>query len=65
ESFHSILKNELVYHEKYKTRQQAIDSITEYILHFYNSNRIHGAINDCTPIQFEKIFYVSKSKKVS
>lgn len=65
ESFHSILKKELVYHEKYKTRQQAIDSITDYILHFYNSNRIHGSINDCTPIQFEKLFYVSKSKKVS
>lgn len=65
ESFHSILKKELVYHEKYKTRQQAIDSITDYILHFYNSNRIHGAINDCTPIQFEKLFYASKPKKVS
>ncbi len=31
ESFWSILKNELVYHEDYKTRFEAISDITKYI----------------------------------
>lgn len=62
--FIAFLKK-LVFHEKYRSRQQAIDSINEYILYFYNSNRIHGSINDCTPIRFEKLYYAAKSRKVS
>ncbi len=31
ESFWGILKTELVYHRRFKTRQQAIQEITEYI----------------------------------
>jgi len=31
ESFWGTMKNELVYHRRYKTREQAIREITEYI----------------------------------
>ncbi len=31
ESFWGTMKNELVYHKHYKTREQAIREITEYI----------------------------------
>ncbi len=36
ESFWGTLKNELVYHRSYETREQAIQDITEYIEIFYN-----------------------------
>jgi putative transposase len=39
ESFWSTLKNELVNHERYATRQQARQSIFEYIEVFYNVRR--------------------------
>ena len=42
ESFHSVIKRELVFHEKYKTRDQAKKSIMEYIVSFYNYKRIHS-----------------------
>ncbi|EOD4264634.1 IS3 family transposase, partial [Staphylococcus pseudintermedius] len=30
ESFHSIIKKELIYHQNYKTREEAMFSIVEY-----------------------------------
>jgi len=36
ESFWGTMKNELVYHQCYKTREQAFREITEYIEVFYN-----------------------------
>ncbi|WP_374723322.1 transposase, partial [Calidifontibacillus erzurumensis] len=57
ESFHSIIKRELIFHESYETREQAKRSIFEYIVNFYNSKRIHSAINYMSPIAFEKLYY--------
>ncbi len=36
ESFWGTLKNELIHHRRYKTREEAIREITEYIEVFYN-----------------------------
>jgi putative transposase len=44
ESIHSVLKTELVYLEKFKTRQEAKKRIFEYIECFYNGKRIHSSI---------------------
>ncbi len=44
ESFWSTLKNELVNHERYATREQARRSIFEYIEVFYNRKRLHSSI---------------------
>ncbi|MDY3366888.1 integrase core domain-containing protein [Zhenhengia yiwuensis] len=44
ESFHSVIKKEWIFYKKYQTRAQAQVSILDYILHFYNCRRIHGAI---------------------
>lgn len=63
ESFHSVIKKEWIFHEKYRTRIQAQASILDYILHFYNCKRIHGTIGYKTPIAYEKEYY--KQKKVS
>ena len=50
ESFFGSLKNELVYHEDYRTRAQARQSIFEYIEVFYNRNRRHSFLNYMTPV---------------
>ena len=39
ESFWGMLKSELVHHRHYRTRQEAIREITEYIEVFYNRQR--------------------------
>lgn len=53
ESFFGTLKSELVYHERYDTREQAKRSIFEYLEVFYNRQRRHSAIGYQSPEQFE------------
>lgn len=53
ESFWSTLKNELVNHERYKTREEARRSIFEYIEVFYNRKRLHSSIGYQSPEAFE------------
>jgi len=58
ESFHSIIKKELIYcNPKFKTKQQAYKEIYRYIEFFYNRKRIHGAIGYLTPVRFAARFY--------
>lgn len=57
ESFHSILKKELIYLTKYKTREQAKKEIYEYIEVFYNSKRIHSANGYFTPSEYERMYF--------
>lgn len=54
ESFFGTLKNELVYHEDYKTSAQAKQSIFEYIEIFYNRQRRHAFLNYMTPVEYEE-----------
>lgn len=61
ESFHSILKKELIYCKKFKTKQQAYDEIYRYIEFFYNRKRIHSALGYLSPVRYAQLFY----KKVS
>jgi transposase InsO family protein len=53
ESFWSTLKTELVHHEKYATREQAKQSIFEYIEVFYNRKRLHSSLGYMSPEAFE------------
>ena len=53
ESFFGSLKNELVYHEDYRTRADAKQSIFEYIEVFYNRKRRHAFLNYLTPVEYE------------
>jgi len=52
ESFFHTLKTELVYFEKYETREQATHSIFEYIEVFYNHQRLHSALGYRTPVEY-------------
>jgi transposase InsO family protein len=53
ESFFGILKNELVHHEHFKTRQEATDKLFDYIEVFYNRSRIHSAADYSAPAEYE------------
>ncbi len=57
ESFHSIIKKELIYLEKFKTREEAKKRIYEYIEFFYNRKRIHSSIGYFSPVQYERMYY--------
>jgi len=52
ESFFHTLKTELVYFEKYETKEQAKQSIFEYIEVFYNRQRLHSALGYQTPVEY-------------
>lgn len=56
ESFHSILKKELIYCKKFKTQQQSYDEIYKYIEFFYNRKRIHSSIGYMSPVKFAQRF---------
>lgn len=60
ESFHSIIKKELIHHKKYQTRDEAEMSIFHYILSFYNHKRIHSTLGYVSPNTFEKSYYEKK-----
>ena len=53
ESFFGTLKNELVHHRKYRTRQEAIAEIREYIEVFYNRTRRHSHLGQVSPVAYE------------
>ena len=59
ESFWGILKTELVHHQKFKTRQQAIQEITEYIGSFYNRQRKQERLGYLSPAQFTQRYYAN------
>lgn len=56
ESFHSLLKKELVYCTKFKTKQAAYQAIFRYIEFFYNRKRIHSALGYLSPVQYAALF---------
>ena len=51
ESFWDTLKNELVYHQEYKTRFTATNEITQYIELYYNQTRIQKGLGYRSPRQ--------------
>jgi len=54
ESFFSSLKTELVNYEDYHTKQEAKQSLFEYIERFYNRWRRHAYLGYISPVEFEK-----------
>lgn len=54
ESFFHTLKTEHIYFESYKTKEQAKQSIFEYVEVFYNRKRIHSTLGYLSPTMYEK-----------
>lgn len=61
ESFWGTLKNELVYHRHYRTREDAIRDITEYIEVFYNRQRRQKRLGYLSPAAYGKNFYAERA----
>ena len=57
ESFWGVLKSELVHHTHYKTREEAVREITEYIEVFYNRQRRQARLGYLSPANYERQFY--------
>ena len=60
ESFWGTIKSELVHHRRYRTRQEAIQEITEYIEIFYNRQRRQARLGYLSPAVYEQQFYDRK-----
>ncbi|MEO0078190.1 MAG: IS3 family transposase [candidate division WOR-3 bacterium] len=54
ESFFRMLKVELVYRRRFRTRSEAKAAIVEYIELFYNSRRRHSSLGYLSPNEFER-----------
>jgi putative transposase len=57
ESFFHTLKTEHIYFSKYNTREEAKQSIFEYVEVFYNRQRLHSTLQYLPPSLFEKQWY--------
>jgi transposase InsO family protein len=65
ESFFHTLKTEHVYFERYATREEAKQSIFEYIEVFYNRKRRHSTIGYSSPVDFENQWYKQQAFSLS
>lgn len=60
ESFWGSLKNELVHHRRFATREQARREITEYIEIFYNRIRKQARLGYLSPAAFSQQYYAKQ-----
>ena len=54
-SFFATLKRELIYFRTYRTRDEARKDIFEFVEVFYNQQRLHSALQYCSPVAYEGI----------
>jgi putative transposase len=54
ESFFANLKNELTWHCRFQTRDEAKAAIFDYIELFYNRQRLHETLDYVTPVRYEE-----------
>lgn len=59
ESFFANLKNELTWHETFRTRDAARAAIFDYIEVFYNRQRLHQTLAYVSPERYEAQYDVS------
>ncbi|WP_414705254.1 IS3 family transposase [Pseudobacteroides sp.] len=57
ETFFSTIKCEMLYNNKYTTREAARRDILWYIEVFYNRKRRHQALNYLTPYEFKQRYF--------
>ncbi len=54
ESFFGNLKNEVIHHYDFESRDAARAAIFDYIELFYNRSRMHQSLGYVSPIEFEQ-----------
>jgi putative transposase len=57
ESFWGTLKQELIHHRRYRSRQEAMRDITEYIEIFYNRQRLQARLGFLSPAAYAQKYY--------
>jgi transposase InsO family protein len=57
ESFWGILKQELIHHRHYRSRQEAMQDISEYIEVFYNRQRLQPRLGFLSPVAYVRKYY--------
>jgi len=57
ESFYKTIKRELINDEHFETRTEAAQEIFKYIETYYNTRRMHSALDYKSPKDFEKYNY--------
>lgn len=60
ESFFQLLKRELIKRRKYLNREKAKEDIFDYIEMFYNSKRKHGYLNNQSPVDYDKTYFMNQ-----
>ncbi|MCG7532725.1 IS3 family transposase [Psychrobium sp. MM17-31] len=58
ESFFQLLKRERIKRRKYKSREKAKEDIFDYIEMFYNSKRKHGYLNNQSPADYDRTYFM-------
>jgi transposase InsO family protein len=61
ESFWGTLKNELVHHRHYRTREEARRDIAEYVEVFYNRQRRQRRLGYLSPVAYGRQFYARQA----
>ena len=65
ERFFLNLKMERVWQSEYANHAEAINDIADYIVGFYNSNRLHSTLGNLSPNAFERESTLKKSISLS
>ncbi|MFV8377108.1 transposase [Flavobacterium sp. GSP11] len=55
ESFIKTWKTELIYQNRFRNKQEAESSISEYIEKFYNTDRRHGHLDNLNILEYRKL----------
>ncbi|MCF6767601.1 IS3 family transposase [Thiotrichales bacterium 19S11-10] len=55
ESFYHSLKVELIYDQRYKSRDEAKRAIFDYIEIFYNRQRLYSTLEYKSPVEYEMV----------
>ena len=60
ESFFQLLKRERIKRRKYKNREKAKEDIFDYIEMFYNSKCKHSYLNNQSPADYDKTYFMNQ-----
>jgi putative transposase len=64
ESFFATIKTELIYRNRFKTRDEARLAVFRYIEGFYNPVRRHSALGYKSPVEYERMYWATQEAAV-
>lgn len=64
ESFFAILKKDIIFGRRFKTREESKLFVIEYIKTFYNYKRLHSSLGNMSPMEYEHQFNTKKWRNI-